>query len=192
MRTPGWLNMVCIAILLALQPFLLDAEAGGVKLDGKSFGSCRPSTGHPSQWLWELEKRITADPLYQALLAEYVGVATCVGAETDKFADQQFGALEFIWSNGVTFTVRTLPPESSIIEIKHPAGFTDKAWIIAHVKKYTDDHDFGIDWTSRHIESRENGFAVLYPSKEIGENGYVTLEYQPHENLVAVRISRAL
>jgi len=154
---------------------------------------CSATTKDPDPWLEAVAERIrTRDDLFRQLVAGHGAPSSCKGGATQQFDTQTFGSISFEWRDGMTFTVQTFPPESSIIQLALQSGLSDRDSLVRQIQGYLRDRGISIDWATPRTQSTTAGRVLEFASASPGMNAQVTLEYDTKDRLVAIRIALAL
>ena len=144
-------------------------------------------------WLEAIAERIRrSDGLFRQLVSAHGLPSSCQGGATEQFDGQQFGSVSFGWRDGLSFTVRTLPPESSIVELKMRGGFPDKDGLFRQVQAYVQDRGLVIDWAKPRVHSTPTERTEEFASASPRINASVILTYDADTRLVSVGIRLAL
>ena len=134
---------------------------------------------------------MSSDMLANYAVKLYGPPLSCEGTVTSEFDGSKFGMVRLGFSKGVTFTVETLPPETSIITLRCPAGFDDQASARRALAAYSSSVGLRIDWTAP-TETKEGGERIQsFWDPDPGVNGSTSLVFSG-DTLVALRFSMAL
>jgi hypothetical protein len=97
--------------------------------DGDASSGNRPACAGPDAdpWVTELRDRVLSyDELAAFAVEAYGAPLTCGGEVGTEFDGVKFGSLLLNFSDGASFEVETMPPETSVVTLSAPSGFTDE------------------------------------------------------------------
>ena len=110
---------------------------------------------------------------------------------TTEFDGAKFGTLLLGFAEGVTFEVRTMPPESSVSTLSASSGFGDESLVREALRRYSTEIGLAIDWTTPEVTMEGDEVVHAFWDPEPGLNASASLIFA-EDILVAVRVSVAL
>jgi creatinine amidohydrolase len=116
---------------------------------------------------------------------------SCGGMVETEFNGQKFGLLRLGFSDGATFLLQTMPPETGIITLRVPSGFEDEEAALDVLKAHTARVGVEIDWANPETTAEGNESVTSFWDPDDGLNARASLIYQGGK-LVALRFSLAL
>jgi hypothetical protein len=144
-------------------------------------------------WLEAIAERIrTHDSLFRRLVAVHGPPSFCQGRSSQQFEGQSFGSVTFGWRHGLSFSVQTFPPESSIIQLSMRDGFSDKNDLLLQIQDSLEDRGITIDWARSRVRLTTTGWTEEFASASTDLNAQVTLDYDTDGRVLLVKISLAL
>jgi len=177
-----------VAHFLANGEFMREERAAGSSI--VTWPACDGPEADP--WVRELRDRVLRfDELAGFAVGSYGAPLTCEGAVSTEFDGMKFGSLCLGFSEGATFRVETLPPESSVVTLRVPSGFTDEAAARQSLEVYAADVGLEIDWTTPEFTTEGDEQVQTFWDPDPGLNGSVSMIFL-EGTLVAVRLSMAL
>lgn len=179
-RCRAWLHGAALAMAMALGATPVGAQT-----------ACDAPGSDP--FVGELRDRVLAySGLAAHALERYGALVGCAGAVTDDFDGMRFGGVTLRFEGGVELEVKTQPPESSVSELRAPAGFPDPEATIVALRAHVERIGLRVDWAAPEIEAGPAGERIeRYSDPEPGLNASASLVYAGGR-LVAVRVSMAL
>lgn len=161
------------------------------EVNGKGNEYCY--AGQTDEWLVAFYNRVrTHDKLFQYALKNYGEPDSCVGNVTAEFDGKKYGSIKFVWGKVRSFSVSTMPPESSIIKLESKYGFSNAAAVRHMLEQYTRGLGLTIDWTDAVKNVSETGVIETFTAKPVGMNIHVRLHYNTEKKLTGIIISMAL
>ena len=144
-------------------------------------------------WVADFRSRIESyDDLYRFAVERFGPPVSCEGEIGSEFDGVLFGSLLFTFAGGVTYSVETMPIETSISVLRHPTGFEDPEAMREALAADALRTGLRIDWSAPPEVGEVDGEVVhTYWDPESGLNASASLIYAG-EALVAVRLSMAL
>jgi hypothetical protein len=167
-----------------------DTTQGRETLPSPDLLPCEGAGADP--WVTELRDRaMSSDMLANYADNLYGPPVSCEGAVTSEFDGSKFGMVRLGFAKGVTFSVETMAPETSIVTLRSPAGFEDKASARRALETYSASVGLRIDWTAP-TETKEGTERVQsFWDPDPGVNGSASFVFLG-DTLVALRFSMAL
>jgi len=167
-----------------------ETAQGGETLPSPDLLPCESPDADP--WVAGLrDGAMSSDMLANYAAKLYGPSVSCEGAVTSEFDGSKFGMVRLGFSKGVTFTAETMPPETSIVTLRSPAGFEDQASARKALGAYCASVGLHIDWTAP-TETKEGDERVQsFWDPDPGVNGSASFIFSG-DTLVALRFSMAL
>jgi hypothetical protein len=152
--------------------------------------SCDAPEADP--WVREMRERVLRfDDLAVFAAESYGEPMSCEGVVTAEFDGTKFGSLRMVFSEGSTFQVETLPPESSLVTLRSPSGFTDEVVARSVLVSYAEGIGVEIDWTAPEVTTEAGERIETYWDPDTGLNASAALILEDG-SLVGLRFSLAL
>jgi hypothetical protein len=143
-------------------------------------------------WVPEMRERVLRfDDLAVFATESFGEPMSCVGAVTAEFDGMNFGFLHLKFSQGSTFDIETLPPESSAATLRSPSGFADEEAARRVLASYAEGIGVEIDWTAVTVTAKASERIETYWDPDTGLNASASLIYEDSA-LVGMRFSMAL
>ncbi len=143
-------------------------------------------------WVAGLRDRVLSSDMLANYAAKLYGPSvSCEGAVTSEFDGAKFGTVRLGFSQGVTFTAETMPPETSIVTVRSPAGFENEASARKALGAYCASVGLRIDWTAPNETTEGEERVQRFWDPDPGVNGSASLYFREGV-LVAIRFSMAL
>lgn len=155
-----------------------------------SWPACDSPEADP--WVREVRDRVlTFDALASFAVRSYGAPLTCEGVVTSELDGMRFGSLHLGFSEGVYLEVETLPPESSLVELRAPAGFPDAAMARETLVAYAAEIGLEIDWRTPEVVTEGAERIETFWDPDSGLNGSAALIFTDGV-LVGLRLSLAV
>jgi hypothetical protein len=165
-------------------------EEGSEKVPTGSMPDCDEPDADP--WVTELRDRVLAfDALVGFAVQAYGAPLHCEGAVSAEFDGTKFGSMQLSFSEEASFRVETLPPETSVVTLSAPSGFTDEVAARQVLQVYAEDIGVEIDWTVPGITTEGAEQVESFRDPDPGLNASASHFYSG-DSLVALRFSMAL
>ena len=144
-------------------------------------------------WVADFRGRVESyDDLYRFAVERFGPPVSCEGAIGDEFDGARFGSLTFTFVEGITYSVETMPIETSLSTMRHPTGFEDPDAMREALAADAEGTGLRIDWSTPPEVSELDGEVIhSYWDPETGLNASASLIYAGGE-LVGIRLSMAL
>jgi hypothetical protein len=143
-------------------------------------------------WVTSLRDRVLSyDELVGFAVEAYGAPLTCEGAVSTEFDGMEFGSLRLTFSEGATFQVETMPPETSVARLSAPSGFADEVRARQVLQAYAERIGLELDWTAPEITVLGDERVETYWDPDPGLNASASHVYSG-DSLVALRFSMAL
>ena len=131
------------------------------------------------------------DGLFVFALEQFGEANGCAGTVTDEFDGARFGTVTWTFGGGATFSLTTMPPETSIVRLSRAGGFDDPAAASAALRAYADGIGVAIDWSVPEVALEGESEVRSFRDPESGLNASASLVFVA-DALVEVRFSMAL
>lgn len=115
----------------------------------------------------------------------------CEYEVTTEFDGVEYGRLRLSYSDSVTLTVASWPPETTVITLESVSGFADAEGVEAALRAYTEELGFSIDWSTPELSVEGGESTTIYWDPEPGLNASASLT-RSGGSLVEARVSWAL
>lgn len=177
-----------VAHFLANGEFMREEGDERISADGKP-----PCDGPDTDpWVKELRDRVLSfDELVAFAVAVYGAPLHCEGEVGSEFDGMKFGSVRLDFSEGASFEVETLPPESSVVSLSAPSGFVDEVLARQVLQVYTERIGVEIDWTAPETIDQGEKRVETFWDPDPGLNASASLVYAAG-TLVELRFSLAL
>ena len=143
-------------------------------------------------WVGDLRDRVTAyNSLAHFAREQYGEPLACAGSVTTEFDGAKFGIVLLTFPGGVTLEVETMPPETSLVTLTHPAGFGDGVAVKEAVRAHTAGIGLAVDWEAPEESMEGDQVVRRFWDPDPGLNASASLYYSGG-TLMAVRVSMAL
>lgn len=143
-------------------------------------------------WVTDLRDSVMRYSEFAHFAVRRYGAPTaCDGKVTTEFDGARFGRVILTFIEGVTLTVETMPPETSISTFRASGGFGDGAEVRALLREYASGLGLSIDWTAPEIRTEGGEVVHQFWDPEPGLNGSASFIFLDG-TLVGVRVSMAL
>jgi len=143
-------------------------------------------------WVTELRDRVLGfDELVAFAVAAYGAPLDCEGEVSTKFDGMEFGSVRLDFSEGVSFEVETLPPETSVATLSAPSGFADEVLARQVLQVYAERIGVEIAWTAPEIIDQGDERVETFWDLDSGLNASASHVYSG-DSLVELRFSMAL
>ena len=116
---------------------------------------------------------------------------SCEGAVDAEFDGQEFGTLNLGFSEGVTFRLQTMPPESGTVTLRVPPGFEDEETAKGVLRTHSARVGVEIDWTIPEVTMEGAERVTSFWDPDQGLNARASFIYLDGK-LVGLRFSLAL
>lgn len=148
------------------------------------------------EWLVDIHSGIrnhSQGELFEYAITKFGEPNSCSGRVTSEFDGRKYGNISFVWDSGESYSVTTMPIETSITKFESVGGFSDAVSVKNMVKRHTDKKGFKIDW-SVVVEktTTENGVVETFTGGHPGMNLHARLHYNKENKLTGAVISWAL
>jgi len=141
----GVLELAVVAVAWLASPAMLARQCEGPDVD---------------PWVSDFRSRVESyDALYQLAVERYGPPSECEGAVTMEFDGVNFGSLIFGFRGGITYSVETMPPESSVRVLRAPGGFEEPEQVQQALRDYASGIGLAIDWSTPEV-SEEAGEVI--------------------------------
>ena len=154
-------------------------------------GQCEAPDVDP--WVADFRSRIESyDDLYRFAVERFGPPVSCEGAIGSEFDGMLFGRLLFTFEGGITYSVETMPIETSISVLRHPTGFQDPEAMRQALARDAEAIGLRIDWSVAPEVMEVDGEVIhSYSDPEGGLNASASLIYSG-DSLVGIGLSMAL
>ena len=174
--------------------FLADGEfmreEGSEETSTGSMPACDGPDADP--WVTELRDRVLGfDVLVGFAVQAYGAPLHCEGAVSAEFDGMKFGSMQLSFSEGASFRVETLPPETSVVTLSAPSGFTDQVLARQVLQAYSERIGVEIDWTAPEITTEGVERVESFRDPDPGLNASASHVYSG-DSLIALRFGMAL
>lgn len=143
-------------------------------------------------WVSDFRSRVESyDALYQLAVERYGPRSECEGAVTMEFDGVNFGSLIFGFRGGITYSVETMPPESSVRVLRAPGGFDEPEQVQQALRDYASGIGLAIDWSTPEISEEAGEVIHRFWDPEPGLNASGFLIFLD-DTLVGIGSSMAL
>lgn len=131
--------------------------------------------------------------LFGYLAKENGDPARCADGPETKFDGEDYNLLELTWNNGLSFSLQSLPPETSITKIKLESGFPDKNALQQTIREHIDAVSDGIEfnWDEPGISKNEKGTTEEFIGEPSGMNAIVRFYKDLDNRLTEASVSFA-
>lgn len=154
---------------------------------------CATESTDANGWASAFAARVQAyDGLFQYVVRTNGPPTRCSAHGLMYFDEKPFGTLRFAWRAGLTFDVTSMPPESSEITLRNPAGFPDQKKLIVYLRDYIKERGIPISFDRSETRPFPKGTATVFESIEPGANASVRLETDTKGRLVGIVLLLAL
>ena len=165
-------------------------EEGGEEASTGSKPACDGPDADP--WVTELRDRVLSfDELVDFAVEAYGAPITCGGEVGTEFDGMKFGSLLLSFSDGASFEVETMPPETSVVTLSAPSGFTDEVLARQVLQVYAERIGVEIDWAAPEIATQDDERIEVFWDPDTGLNASASHVYAG-DSLVGLRFSMAL
>jgi len=165
-------------------------EEGSEEASTGSMPACDGPDANP--WVTELRDRVLGfDALVGFAVQAYGAPITCGGEVGTEFDGIKFGSLLLSFSDGASFEVETMPPETSVVTLSAPSGFADEVLARQVLQVYAERIGVEIDWTVPEITTEGAERVESFRDPDPGLNATASHVYSG-DSLVALRFSMAL
>ena len=174
--------------------FLANGKFAREEEDKETSVGTRPACDGPDAdpWVTSLRDRVLSyDELVGFAVEAYGAPLTCEGAVSTEFDGMEFGSLRLTFSEGATFQVETMPPETSVARLSAPSGFADEVRARQVLQAYAERIGLELDWTAPEITVLGDERVETYWDPDPGLNASASHVYSG-DSLVALRFSMAL
>lgn len=182
----GW--AVALGFALSITACQTPAEQAGP-------AACLANSPEAVDWTAQASSRaVTFDVLLADVVAREGRWKACRG-ELHSLGDQGtgFGRLTYSFASGLTLTIESLPPESSVVTLRREAGLLTEADWVGMLKRYAAARGVPIDWSRPIVVKRTEGAATLrYEAAETGWNASAVIERGATGQLTGLSLSVAL
>lgn len=142
-------------------------------------------------WVSEVRERLlTYNSMVNYAVGRFGPPLTCEGSVTSEFDGAQFGTLQFEFAQGVTFQLKTQPPETSVTTLRAPKGLEEDT-MRALLEGYSANVGVQIDWSASTVTTQGAERTESYWDPDEGLNASASLVFRG-DTVVAVRFSIAL
>lgn len=193
-HTLGSLFVATTLTLVCVGAIATGCNSNSDELQSEGFYRCdKVISKETDSWVVSFEQRIRDhDELFQYALQNYGAPDFCKGEITALFDGQKFGSITFRWKNSIGFSMKTLPPESSVIEFKHIEGFPDAVATKNVIWQYMKGRGFTVNSAKTRETATEAGRIEEYGAEPAGMNATIGLNFNNKNKLTNVTISTAL
>ena len=151
---------------------------------------CEDPGAHP--WIVDFRDRVLSfNDLHRLAVAQLGEPISCDGEITTEFDGVFYGRLVIGYSNDASLVVETMPIETSIVELRVPAGFDDPETARAALADYTQGIGLEIDWEAAETTTEGPETVHTHWDPETGLNASASLVFVG-DRLVGIRVSMAL
>ena len=174
--------------------FLANGEFMSEEGDERVSAAGRPPCDGPDTdpWVKELRDRVLGfDELVAFAVAAYGAPLHCEGEVNAEFDDMRFGSVRLDFSEGASFEVEIMPPETSTATLSAPSGFADQVLARQVLQVYTERIGVEIDWTAPEITARGDERVETFWDPDPGLNASASHVYVG-DSLIALRFTMAL
>jgi pimeloyl-ACP methyl ester carboxylesterase len=177
-----------VAYFLANGEFM--REEGEEETPTGSMPACAGPDADP--WVTELRDRVLGfDELVAFAVQAYGAPLDCEGEVSAEFDGMEFGSVRLDFSEGVSFEVETLPPETSAATLSAPSGFADQVLARQMLQVYAERIGVEIDWAVPEITTEGDERVETFRDPDPGLNASASHVYSG-DSLIALRFSMAL
>lgn len=174
--------------------FLANGEFLREEGDDVALAGGKPACDGPDAdpWVTELRDRVlTFDELVAFAVAAYGAPLRCEGEVNDEFDGMKFGSLRLDFSEGASFEVETMPPETSVATLSAPSGFVDEVLARQVLQVYAERIGVEVDWTAPEVSVQGDTRVERFWDPDPGLNASASHVYAAG-SLVELRFSMAL
>lgn len=183
-------GVVALAVLAAWASEMAFATDHTTPLETTGLVACVGPDVDP--WVVATAERVARfDGLFAFALEQFGEANGCTGRVTDEFDGARFGTVTWTFGGGATFSLTTMPPETSIVRLRHADGFGDSVAASAALRAYADAVGVAIDWSAPEVSLEGEGEVQSFWDPDSGLNASASLMFVA-DALVEVRFSMAL
>ena len=142
-------------------------------------------------WVRELRDRFMLGSMTVWTVERLGEPTSCEGTVTRVYEGVKYGSVVLGFAGGGTLGVETMPPETSIVTLRVPGGFSDDEDARRMVETYAAEIGLRIDWSGGIWESEGKERVRTFRDPDEGLNASVSFFYSG-EDLMALRVSMAL
>lgn len=170
------------------------AEVGGMGAPPVATPTHRRACEGPDAdpWVSDFRTRVESyDRLYRFAVERFGAPTSCEGQITMEFDGANFGSLRFGFAGGMSYSVESMPPETSIAFLRAPGGFVDVDAVRSLLEAHTAAIGLAIDWSAPEIGEEDGEVVHTFWDPEPGLNASASLIFIG-DALVGIRVSMAL
>ena len=174
--------------------FLADGSFSGGEQTRPYAETARTACDAPGAERWVLDLRdrmLEFDDLGLYALESFGAPLSCEGGVETEFDGLEFGSLALGFSEGAVLTVRTEPPEASVVALRAPNGFEDEDAAREVLRAYAERIGLEIDWTTPEMTTEDGETVQRFWDPDTGLNASAVLRYSSG-SLVELGLSLAL
>ncbi|HOB93879.1 MAG TPA: hypothetical protein PK306_10365 [Aquabacterium sp.] len=146
-------------------------------------------------WADEAGRRAARhDALLAAVAAREGPWRRCSGERAPSLPDAEgFGRLSFEFAGGLKLSIKTLPPETSVISLQRPGGLAPKDDWIDLLRRYAAERGVPVDWSRpRRVTAADGSTSLRYGSLRPSWNAAASVDRDAAGRLVGLTLSLAL
>jgi hypothetical protein len=165
----------------------------GPRLPGTPMPVCTVVSAADRPWAKEFAEGLsTHDRLFQHILTAYGRPHKCATRGQSRFEDQTFGDLRYEWRDGLVFEAQQMPPESSVVSLRHAKGLANQEKMVDFMRQYAKSQGIPISFDSPARRANGTGSITVFESVEPGVNASLSLEHDAGGKLVGIVLRLAL
>lgn len=143
-------------------------------------------------WVSDFRTRVESyDGLYRFAVERFGAPTSCDGEITMELDGASFGVLRFGFEGGRSYSVESMPPETSVALLRAPGGFEDVHALRSMLEAHTAAIGLAIDWSAPEIGEQDGELVHTYWDPGPGLNASASLIFIG-DALVGIRVSMAL